>query len=125
MADFSVKLEAELSQDSPLFISDDEAHVKRSPSPFVTNSPERELSPSPAPSYSGKASNHAIPTWQRCGNLDLLKQIEIKEKAAGNGLVALRQMEAALQHHAGEVWSSSKWLERIGKLSDSLFLLLQ
>ncbi|QSZ37378.1 hypothetical protein DSL72_009476 [Monilinia vaccinii-corymbosi] len=113
MADFAVKLEAEPSQDNPLFVSDDEDHAPRSPSPFVTTSLRHSVSPSPVPSYSGEIPNHDTPTWQTCSNLDMLAQIEIKEDAVRNGINGLKNIEAALRQHAGEVWSSSKWLERI------------
>ncbi|ESZ96348.1 hypothetical protein SBOR_3280 [Sclerotinia borealis F-4128] len=119
MADFAVKLEAGPSpppRDSPLCVSDDKDQVPRSPSPCVADSPKRSLSPSPAPSCSDETSSHTIPTWQRCGHLDLLKQIEIKEEAVRNGIIGLKDIEAALRHHAGEVWSSSKWLERIATI---------
>ncbi|TGO76446.1 hypothetical protein BELL_0155g00120 [Botrytis elliptica] len=120
MADFRVKLEAEQSpspKDSPVFVGDDENHTRRSASPFTftADSPRRNPSPSPTPSFADEAPNHVIPTWQRCGNLDRLTQVDIKEEAVKNGLTTLRELEAALQHHP-EVWSSTKWLERIAAI---------
>lgn len=129
MADFGVKLEAEQSpspKDSPVFVGDDENDTPRSSSPFTftAHSPGRNHSPSPTPSFADEAPSHAIPTWQRCGNLERSTQVDIKEEAVKNGLTTLKELEAALQHHP-EFWSSTKWLERIGKLWFSLFLLVQ
>ncbi|EMR90498.1 putative tat pathway signal sequence protein [Botrytis cinerea BcDW1] len=120
MADFGVKLEAEQSpspKDSPVFVGDDENDTPRSSSPFTftAHSPGRNHSPSPTPSFADEAPSHAIPTWQRCGNLERSTQVDIKEEAVKNGLTTLKELEAALQHHP-EFWSSTKWLERIAAI---------
>ncbi|PQE05083.1 tat pathway signal sequence protein [Rutstroemia sp. NJR-2017a BVV2] len=87
--------------------------------------PEKPLSPSPSMSSipadipSSNSNELFIPMWRKCDGLDLLEQVEIKEKAVANAMVSLNELESALRNHTEKVWSSTKWFERIATIRAS------
>src|SRR3954468_803627 len=77
-------------------------------------SPSPSMSPIPADIPSSNSNEGFIPMWRKCDGLDLLEQVEVKEKAVGNAMISLDELESALRNHTEKLWSSTKWLERIG-----------
>jgi hypothetical protein len=97
--------------DDGTFPLKDEAQDPSSKNP---PNPSPSMSPIPTDIPSSKSNEGFIPMWRKCGGLDSLEQVEVKEKAVRNALSSLNELESALRNHTEKVWSSSKWLERIG-----------
>ncbi|KAM3065028.1 hypothetical protein ACMFMF_011498 [Clarireedia jacksonii] len=77
------------------------------------------MSPIPADTPSSNSNKDFIPMWRKCDGLDLLEQVEIKEKAVRNAMASLDELESTLRDHSEKVWSSTKWLERIATVRAS------
>ena len=57
------------------------------------------------------------PLWRDCHHLDLLQQVEVKEKAVKEALTYIDEMSSVLEIYSSEVSSVTKWLTRIGMFS--------
>ncbi len=106
------------AQSSPILCKTESSQKSRSACESPKDSPQAEFSlPSGKKDVrSTHKPSHGLATWQDCGALELLKQVEVKEKAVIDGLVCLRDIERSLRQHGAQIPSSKKWLDRIGKL---------
>jgi hypothetical protein len=105
------------AESSPILLNNESSPDPRSTCDSPKNSAQAELSPpsSKKDARSTHKPSHGLATWQVCGALELLKQVEVKDKAVIDGLVCLRDIERSLRQHGAQIPSSKKWLDRIGK----------
>jgi hypothetical protein len=102
------------AESSPIPLNHESSPDPRSACDPPKNSAQTELSPpsSKKDARSTHKPSHDLATWQDCGALELLKQVEVKEKAVVNGLVCVQDIERSLRQEGGQIDVKLRGLQR-------------